>query len=192
MSFSKQKTSVIFFLSSRESSQLRPFWNGPGPVWTFRPSSSLLLLICLNSAFHFSSWLWTVVRASASLCNPATMPGTVSGTSYVFGIYLLVDFLESFSLECYFTVNKRKAISSLFFLNSSGVSPHTLHILRLKIIRPVCVYRFSEGDVLSDEVTRLWPHGNGAGLGPHLCEHPHLFLFLEISVFSFLIKWLSA
>ena len=29
MSFSKQKTSIIFFLSSRESSQLRPFWNGP-------------------------------------------------------------------------------------------------------------------------------------------------------------------
>ena len=26
------------------------------PVWTFRPSSSLLLLICLNSPFYFYSW----------------------------------------------------------------------------------------------------------------------------------------
>ena len=155
MSFSKKKASFIFFLSSRESSQLHPFWNSPwaGLNVQAQLKSAFAHLLELTILFLQLDCKLSVVRDSALLYNPTTMPGTVLGTKYVFSIYLLIDFLGSFYLECYFTVNKRKTIFSLFFLNSSGVSPHTLHILRLKIIKPVCVYRFSEVDVLSDEVT---------------------------------------
>lgn len=116
MSFSKEKASIIFFLSSRESSQLHPFWNSPWAclsVWV-QLKSAFAHLLELTILFLQQDCKLPVVRDSALLCNPTTIPGTVLGTSYVFSIYFLIDLLGSFYLDYYFTVNKRKNIFSLF------------------------------------------------------------------------------
>lgn len=72
---------------------------------------------------------------------------------------MLIDFLGSFQSIISLIVNKRKKSSAFFHLSNSGVSPHTILILRLKIIKPICIYRFAEIDNVwwSDLIGTSWP-----------------------------------